>query len=611
MALNVGINVQEVDGRAVPAIPAAATSVAAFVGVTDRGVPNRPVRVTSLAQFRDRFGGFVSTGYVGYAIEGFFLNGGREAYVARVTGAGSVPASVILTNTTAAGPSLRVAAGYRSVEEPGKWGERLRVDVRDDPRASTAVSVTVVLATAQTPTLASLSGIRVGSVLRFVNGAVTEYHKVQSLDPAAGTVTLDTPLANAALFVATTTIVKSAEFGITVRYQPTTAEPFGQVEEWANLSMEVGSADYAIDRVNHPFTGSRYIALADLSGAAAMGVQNPKVASNQALGASVENAPTAAEFVGTSALRSGLFSFDLANVQLLAVPDVHRFAAAADRVTVVRGALDYCAGRGDCMFVGGAPDRGAPVGVTARAPKDYTQLESDYVTTIKSYSAIFQGAKVYGALYAPWIQVSDPIAGGAAPTRFVPPEGHIMGVYARTELERGIFKAPAGNAALVRGALDVSATFADGDHTDLVRNGFVNGVRFMPGLGIVVAASRTLSTDTRWWFVGTRLLFNFVKSSLRDGLRFVRQEPHTSALRRSVNFNVVRPFLLGLWRQGAFGSDPPDMVFTIKCDAENNPPTEVDLGNFGIEVYFYPVKPAETILIVVGQQPNGASAAEA
>jgi phage tail sheath protein FI len=74
---------------------------------------------------------------------------------------------------------------------------------------------------------------------------------------------------------------------------------------------------------------------------------------------------------------------------------------------------------------------------------------------------------------------------------------------------------------------------------------------------------------------------------------------------------VIRPFLLGLWRQGAFGSDPPDQVFTIKCDAENNPASEVNLGNFRVEVFFYPVKPAETIVIVVGQQESGAAAAEA
>jgi phage tail sheath protein FI len=139
----------------------------------------------------------------------------------------------------------------------------------------------------------------------------------------------------------------------------------------------------------------------------------------------------------------------------------------------------------------------------------------------------------------------------------------------------------------------------------------VNGIRPTPGAGIVVAASRTLSTDPRWWYVNVRLLFNFVKASLRDGLRFVRQEPHSEELRRMVRFNVVTPFLLGLWRRGAFGSDPADSVFTVKCDAENNPPAEMQLGNFRVEVYFYPVRPAETIVIVVGQQDSGATAAEA
>jgi phage tail sheath protein FI len=310
-----------------------------------------------------------------------------------------------------------------------------------------------------------------------------------------------------------------------------------------------------------------------------------------------------------------LSAFDTAQIQLLAVPDAHTLVtgggADAGRASVVRAALDYCARRGDLMFVGSAPDRDLRVGVTtARALSDYAQAESGYLATVKTYAADFQAAKVYGALYASWIRVADPAGVGPAPARFVPADGHVMGVYARTEQERGIFKAPAGLAAQVRGALDVSAAFTDAEHTDLVRNGFVNGIRRVAGAGIVVAASRTLSTDTRWWYVNVRLLFNFVKASLRDGLRFVRQEPHTEQLRRTVALNVVRPFLLGLWRQGAFGSGRPEDVFTIKCDAENNPAPEVNLGNFRIEVYFYPVRPAETVLIVVGQQPSGATADE-
>ena len=608
MALNVGVNVVEVDGRASPAIQAAPTSVAAFIGRTERGVPDRPVRISTPAQFRERFGRHLAGGYLAYAVEGFFLNGGREAYVSRAVGAASAPAFTTLNNRLSPATSaLRVRAGYRGQDEPGAWGNRLRLDVRDDPRASTRLgSFTAGGSTAQ---LESLNGFRVGSVVRFVDGGTTTFRKLISVDPATGSIGWDPASPIAAL--GPVSQVTSAEFRLVVRYQPSATEPPVAVEEWPNLSMESDSPDYAVDRINHAFTGSRYIAVADVSAAAATGQENPAVTSNQALGGGTDAAPTAPQYAGDAAQRTGLFAFDTVQVQLLAVPDAHTLDAAGRR-TVVRAALDYCAGRGDCTFVGAAPDRGLRSGVTAaRAPGDYSQLESDYVGAVKTYSALFQGSKVYGALYVPFIQVTDPVGTGPAPTLFVPPDGHVMGVCARTEQERGIWKAPAGNAAQVRGALDVSAGFDDAQHTDLVRNGFVNGIRPTPGFGIVVAASRTLSTDTRWWFVNVRLLFNFVKSSLRDGLRFVRQEPHTEELRRSVRFNVVRPFLLGLWRQGAFGSDPADQVFTIKCDAENNPPAEVDLGNFRIEVYFYPVRPAETILIVVGQQPSGASAAEA
>jgi phage tail sheath protein FI len=186
-----------------------------------------------------------------------------------------------------------------------------------------------------------------------------------------------------------------------------------------------------------------------------------------------------------------------------------------------------------------------------------------------------------------------------------------MGVYARIESSRGLWKAPAGDEANIVGALDVETRLSDLQHDDLVRNGSVNGIRIIPGAGIVIDASRTLSTDTRWLYVNVRLLFNYVKSSLRRGLRWVRQEPNRDTLWNAVKFNSVTPFLMGLWRQGAFGTGLPAQVFTVICDATNNPPDEVDKGNFKLEVYFYPSKPAETIVIMVGQQPSGATAKEA
>ncbi|MBO0870158.1 MAG: phage tail sheath family protein [Micromonosporaceae bacterium] len=603
MPLQVGLNVVEVDGRAAPALQAALTSVAAFAGVTERGVPSRAVRVTSLDQVAARFGGFRRDGYLAYALTGFFLNGGREAYVVRVAGAGSLPATTTLLDRQAtAAPRLRVTAGYRGAPDPGVWGQTLRLDVRDDPRANTVTSAATT--TPNALPLVSIAGIGPGSVLRIGAGAGQLSRTVTAVDPVAQTVTLDAALGTT---VTAGTAVVSAEFRLIVRRLDATGS-FPIVEQWPTLSMVSGSADNVADQINHQLLGSRYVTVSVL-GAPAAGVDVPAVASGVALFGGTETAPTALDLLGDAATRTGLHALDTAAVQLLAVPDAHRLDPDGRR-TVVRGALDYCAARGDCTYVGSGPDRGAPAGSTPRSPADYTQPTSSYVDDLSTYAAQFQAAKVYGALYAPWVLVADPAGAGPSAQRFIPPEGHVMGVYARTEQERGIHKAPAGDAATLRGVLDLAAAFSDSEHDDLVRTGRTNGIRSPRGQTPAIAASRTLSTDTRWQFVNVRLLFNFVKATLRDGLRFARQEPNTDALRRMVKFNVVTPFLLGLWQQGAFGSDPAKQVFTIKCDAENNPPADVDQGLFRIEVYFYAARPAETIQIIVGQQPSGGTAAE-
>src|SRR5262249_4281995 len=150
--------------------------------------------------------------------------------------------------------------------------------------------------------------------------------------------------------------------------------------------------------------------------------------------------------------------------------------------------------------------------------------------------------------YGPWIVVPDPIGIGDNPRIMLPPVGHVMGVFARIEQTRGIWKAPAGDEANLLGVLDVTVRLSDADHTDLVVNGAVNGIRALPGVGVVIDASRTLSTDPRWRYVNVRLLFNFVKSSLRNSLRWVRQEPNRISLWDAIKYGSITPFLMGLWR---------------------------------------------------------------
>ena len=113
--------------------------------------------------------------------------------------------------------------------------------------------------------------------------------------------------------------VTSAEFRILVWYQSTATAHLELVEQWPNLSMESDSPDYAVDRVNHLFTGSRYIVLADASGTTATGLENPNVTSSQALLNGADGAdPAAADYAGSALLKTGLYAFDTKQVQLLA-----------------------------------------------------------------------------------------------------------------------------------------------------------------------------------------------------------------------------------------------------------------------------------------------------
>ena len=431
------------------------------------------------------------------------------------------------------------------------------------PLGLTGAGVTTVAGARQSATLATLD----------------ETGRIATLNPALG-----------AAVPANASRIQSVEFDLVI------ARNGAEIERWESLSMQSGLPYTAVSVVNDPLSGSRYVRIDDLASPSPPGDDAPRGVNpagnliSYVVGSTVAgaepNAPGDAQFIGDPAARTGLYSLDTVPIQLLACPETTSLGVAT-------ACLGYAESRGDLMFVGTVP-AGSDLGAA------------------KTYATALRGRKVYGALYAPWIGIANPRdADGSTPILRVPPVGHVMGVYARIADIRGVWKAPAGDEALVRGALAVDFPTTDAEHTDLVKNGGVNTIRFIPGSGIVVDASRTLSSDPRWLYVGTRRLFNFVKASLRDGLRWVAQEPHSEELRRMVRFNVVTPFLLGLWRRGAFGSDPADSVFTVKCDAENNPPAEVQLGNFRVEVYFYPVRPAETIVIVVGQQDSGAAAGEA
>jgi phage tail sheath protein FI len=203
----------------------------------------------------------------------------------------------------------------------------------------------------------------------------------------------------------------------------------------------------------------------------------------------------------------------------------------------------------------------------------------------------------YGAYYFPWIQVYDPERGNI----YIPPAGHIAGVYARTDNERGVHKAPANE--IVRGALNLKYNVSRGEQ-DILNPKGINCIRTMQGGGIRIWGARTLSSDPSWRYINVRRLFIMVETSIERATQWVVFEPNDHRLWKRVT-RTISAFLTLVWRQGALFGETPEKAFYVKCDEETNPPETIDIGQLIVEIGMCPVKPAEFVIFRIGQMPIG------
>ena len=202
----------------------------------------------------------------------------------------------------------------------------------------------------------------------------------------------------------------------------------------------------------------------------------------------------------------------------------------------------------------------------------------------------------YGAIYFPWIQVLDPVSQGNI---YAPPSGHLAGIYARSDAERGVHKAPANE--IIRGALGVEHRLAKADQDALNPVG-INVIRQFNS-GITVWGARTWAdpgTDPEWKYISTRRLINFLRESIEEGTRWVVFEPNDIALWQKIKRNITA-FLTNIWRQGALFGETPEQAFFVKCDEETNPSDVRDLGQVVIEIGVAIVKPAEFVIFRISQ----------
>jgi phage tail sheath protein FI len=215
-----------------------------------------------------------------------------------------------------------------------------------------------------------------------------------------------------------------------------------------------------------------------------------------------------------------------------------------------------------------------------------------------------------GALYFPYLKSSNPVTGLATDPKTgvpftLPPSGFVAGIYARTDTNRGVWKAPAGLETTI---LDTTGVVDSGRMTDMrqgvLNNLGVNCVRSFPGVGTVVFGARTLvSANTayqQWKYVPVRRMALFLEQTLKANLTWVIFEPNDDPLWVAIRVSI-ESFMLSLFHQGAFAGTTPSEAFQVKCDSSTTTPDDVNNGKVNIIVAFAPLKPAEFVIVKIAQ----------
>ena len=589
--LSPGVYVEEYDSGATP-MQGVSTSTAGFIGLAERGpVIGEPQLVTSFADYKRMYGGYLSEAGFGsarflpYAVEQFFANGGSRAYIMRaVPGdakAGSVTSGV-----------LKVTAA-----SSGSWSDNMRVTVEPAYKAKTQVYAV----SGADLTLKNADGFNVGDVVEMFDGAKSEFATIKSV--LDNTISLDAPctLDVADTKVGSAKFIRTCEFTLTARLDDS-------VETYANLSLVPGALNYAPVRTEKSDLIRVEIVKAETKAAPAAkeakeskegkeGKDKKEEAAAPAApaksagitpyelcggtggmlvltpaGGSNGGAPTADAFLGTDGgpgKRTGLQAFlENDNVSIMAVPGI-------TIPEVQAGLIGFCEGKKSCFAILDIP-------MELKKTNDVANFRDMYDST-------------YAAMYHPWLQMYD---AGAKRSDFFPPSGAMAGIYARSDNERGVHKAPANE--VVRGCTGLSCNYNTGEQ-DILNPIGVNLIRSFPGRGIRVWGARTISSNGLWKYLNVRRLFIYVEESIRANTNWVVFEPNGDQLWGRVR-RTIETFLATCWRDGALAGTSPDQAFYVECGPTTMTQDDIDNGRLICEIGIAPVKPAEFVIFRITQK---------
>jgi phage tail sheath protein FI len=550
----------------------------------------------------------------------FQLAGGRVFYHTLASSAAIIPQEATidreLDRNHEAGSIISPSSPLIEVTalDTGRWGNRLRISVENE--ANGLVSGTLATGTfgANQIVLSSLNGAEPGTVLEMFGlaGTIGPLMKVVAVDRNNGRITLDAPL-DPLHIAAIPAQIRSIEFSLRVRLMrrpdaliPSRDDTFIGIEEYRNLSMDPRHSRYfrsMIGDVNGPLRisdrrpegSSWYVRTNDLgTPAAQLGIRRGPETLTDLLPTGVQRAArhaltggndgiallTDADYVGTDAndpdSRTGLFALqNVEEISIVAVP-------GRTTVPIQNALITHC----ELMRY-------------RFAVLDGPQPDNDLIADVRAQRQQFDTR--YAALYHPWLVIPQPFPAPNAPSAFnIPPSGQVVGVYARTDIERGVHKAPANE--VVRGISGLRRSLSKSEQDIL--NPYpvnINVIRDFrkTNRGIRIWGGRVITSDSDWKYVNVRRLLIFIEASIDRGLQWVVFEPNAEPLWARVR-RTISNFLRVVWRNGALEGAKVEEAFFVRCDRTTMTQAEIDNGQLIVLVGVAPVKPAEFVIIRIG-----------
>ena len=571
--LSPGVYVEEFESGSVP-MEGVGTSTAGFVGLAERGsIEGLPELVTSFADFKRKFGGYLSESEFGdyrflpYAVEHFFVNGGSRCFISRV-----MPSNAKCSESFI--PSKEEAIVKITAKNPGIWGNDLKVTVTPSSKAKTQILVEEEISSGKKYKVKNGEGFNVGDIIAFTDGKTKIYNIVTKSQDNYIEFKDEFELDVVDKEIIPKKTISTCEFTIQVKYTDI-------VETYENVSFNVQASNYIekkafkselvtikyIGKVSEAIVEPFEMMVGDATKTVCqMDFLNGSNGSTDKLAAD--------DFIGTDngpGKRTGIQAFiDNDVVSIMAVPGI-------TDPNVQLMLVAHCENLASRFAV-------------LDIPKDLKK-----VTDVTTHREMFDSN--YAAMYHPWLEVFDPLD---KKSTFIPPSGSMIGIYARSDNSRGVHKAPANE--VVRGCTGLDCQYNKGEQ-DILNPKGVNLIRSFPGQGIRVWGARTCTSNALWKYINVRRLFIFIEESIKANTNWVVFEPNDELLWIRVS-RTVEAFLNTLWRNGALAGESAGEAFFVNVGRSTMSQDDIDNGRLICVIGVAPVKPAEFVIFRITQKTN-------